>query len=158
MSFLQSSLFGQDFINYRKNNAHYERTKFSSNIRKQGNLPIVIDSVDNELSTLLGCNNDSNYRNCGKEYIMNTETSVLDFTNQVNIDINTLSPTILNGKRLSLGLEDGTIINTNLTLGYIYKKHKNEKDNILYILLTTETTMYGYILSILRYLGFFKKN
>ena len=154
MSFLQSSLFGQDFINYRKNNAHYERTKFSGNVRKQGNLPIVVDSVDNELSTLLGGNDKSNYRNCGKEYIMNSETLVLDFMNQINIDINLLSTTILNGKRVSLGLEDGTIINTDLTLGYVYKKHKNEKDNILYILLTTETTIYGYIMSILRYLGF----
>ena len=35
-------------------------------------------------------------------------------------------------------------------------RQKNEKDNILYILLTQETTMYGYIMSILRYLGIFK--
>ena len=150
MSFLQSSLFGQDFINYRKNNAHYERTKFSSNVRKQGGelIPIVIDSVDNELSTLLG-NGKS-----GKEYTMHKDTTILDFLNQINIDIEKLSNTILNGKKVSLGLEDGTIINKDLTLGYIYKKHRNEKDNILYILVTPETTIYGYIMSILRYLKF----
>lgn len=154
MSFLQSSLFGQDFVNYRKNNAHYERTKFSNNVRKQGIglIPIVIDSVDNELSSLLGGNDKSDYRNYGKEYTMHMDTTVSEFLCQINIDIEKLSDKILNGKKISLGLEDGTIINKDLTLGYIYKKHRNDKDNILYILLTPETTMYGYIISILRYL------
>lgn len=157
MSFLQSSLFGQEFVNYRKNNAHYERTKFSNNIRKKGIglVPIVIDSVDNELSILLG-NTDNEYRNYGKEYTMHMDTIVYDFANTIFIDIENINPDFLKGKKLSLALEDGTIINTKLTLGYIYKKHKNEKDNILYILLTQETTMYGYIMSILRYLGILK--
>lgn len=157
MSFLQSSLFGQEFVNYRKNNAHYERTKFSNNIRKKGIglVPIVIDSVDNELSILLG-NTNNEYRNYGKEYTMHMDTIVYDFANTIFIDIENINPDFLKGKKLSLVLEDGTIIDTKLTLGYIYKKHKNEKDNILYILLTQETTIYGYIMSILRYLGILK--
>ena len=42
-----------------------------------------------------------------------------------------------------------------------YKKFKNQDDNILYLLLTQETTMYGYILSLLRYIfgeSFMKKS
>ena len=162
MSFLQSSIFGQEFVNYRKNNAHYERTKFSNNVRKTGIglVPIVIDSVDTELSTLLGKTDHKypNYRNYGKEYIMHMDTFVLDFSNSIFIDIENTNSNFLKGKKLSLALEDGTIIDPKLTLGYLYKKYKNEKDNILYILLTQETTMYGYIMSILRYLGFFNKN
>ena len=128
MSFLQSSLFGQEFVNYRKNNAHYERTKFSNNIRKKGIglVPIVIDSVDNELSILLG-NTNNEYRNYGKEYTMHMDTIVYDFANTIFIDIENINPDFLKGKKLSLVLEDGTIIDTKLTLGYIYKKHKNEK-------------------------------
>jgi hypothetical protein len=153
MSFLQSSIFGQEFVNYRKSNAHYQRTKFSSNVRQKGigTIPIVIDSVNEELSKLLG-GPDTRYRNYGKEYIMNMDTTVLEFINQVNIDIDNLSPEFLNGKKLSFGLENGSFIDTKISLGYIYKKHKNDKDDILYILLTTETTIYGYIMSILRYL------
>lgn len=160
MSFLQSSLFGQEFVNYRKNNAHYNRTKFSNNVRKKGIglVPIVIDSVDNELSTLLG-KTDNKYRNYGKEYTMHMDTIVSDFANTIFIDIENINSEFLKGKKLSLALEDGTILDNKLTLGYLYKKHKNEKDNILYILLTQETTMYGYIMSILHYLslGFFNK-
>ena len=157
MSFLQSSIFGQEFVNYRKNNAHYERTKFSNNVRKNGTglIPIVIDSVDNELSSLLG-KTDNKYRNYGKEYIMHMDTLVSDFSNTIFVDIENINENFLKGKKLSLALEDGTIIDTKLTLGFLYKKYKNEKDNILYILLTQETTMYGYIMSILRYLGIFK--
>lgn len=154
MSFLQSSLFGQEFVNYRKNNAHYERTKFSNNVRVKGIglVPIVIDSVDQELSTLLG-KTDSKYRNYGKEYTMHMDTTTIDFANTIFIDIENINSDFLKGKKLSLALEDGTILDTKLTLGYLYKKYKNDKDNILYILLTQETTMYGYIMSILRYLG-----
>ena len=157
MSFLQSSLFGQEFVNYRKNKAHYERTKFSNNIRKKGIglIPIVIDSVDNELSILLGKNDSTRYTSYGKEYTMHMDTVVSDFANTINVDLESLSNDI-KGKKLLLALEDGTLIDTKVTLGYLYKKHKNEKDNILYILLTQETTMYGYILSILRYLGFLR--
>lgn len=159
MSFLASSLFGRDFVNYRKNSAHYERTQFSSRVRTQGigMVPIVIDSVDEEMSLMLGENDTvtpKRNRRYGKEYILHMDTKIIDFISQIEIDITKLSPNFLDGKKLKLGLEDGTIItDTSLTLGYIYKKYKNTKDNILYILITQETTMYGYVISILRYLG-----
>ena len=108
MSFLQSSIFGQEFVNYRKNNAHYERTKFSNNVRKTGIglVPIVIDSVDTELSTLLGKTDHKypNYRNYGKEYIMHMDTFVLDFSNSIFIDIENTNSNFLKGKKLSLAL------------------------------------------------------
>lgn len=37
-------------------------------------------------------------------------------------------------------------------LGNIYKKHRNPDDKILYILITKETSIYGYIMSIIKYL------
>lgn len=164
MSFLQSSLFGRDFVNYRKNNAHYERTRFSSIVRGQGVglVPVVVDSVDNTLSTILGGNDPSiSSRNCayGKEFTLHMDTTMGEFLDQINIDLKhstsrTLShQNYMNGKKLKIGLEDGTIVDLKLTLGYIYKKYRNQNDNILYILLTHETTMYGYIISILKYLG-----
>ena len=53
---------------------------------------------------------------------------------------------------LSIGLEDGTIPDASLELGVLYKKHRNIDDKILYVLLTQEKTMYGYVMSIIRYL------
>jgi hypothetical protein len=163
MSFLASSLFGRDFVNYRKNSAHYERTQFSSKVRMQGVglIPIVIDSVDEEISLLLGGNNAttiSRNRNYGKEYVIHMDTVIKDFIQTVESDICKLSPQFWEGKKLKLGLEDGTIItDLSMTLGVAYKKFKNTKDNILYILITQETTIYGYIMSILRYLGLVPK-
>ena len=158
MSFLASSIYGKDFVNYKKNTAHYERTKFSSKVRNAGigNIPIVVDSVEKELSILLGEDDGKakRYYSYGKEYTMHMDTKVSDFVNKIEIDIRNESPKHLSGEKLKLGLEDGTIIaDTSLTLGYLYKKHGSGQDNILYILVTRETTIYGYIISILRYLG-----
>lgn len=158
MSFLQSSLFGRDFVNYRKNSAHYERTRFSTRVRTQDTkmIPIVVDSVDENLSCILGENEHKVKRNknYGREYVLHTDMTVTDLLNKINTDVTKTSQTFMDGKKLKLGLEDGTIIIDNtLTLGYMYKKYKNTKDNILYILVTQENTMYGYIKSILRYLG-----
>lgn len=63
-------------------------------------------------------------------------------------------------KVLKLGLENGKILDNKDILGDLYKKHKSQKDGILYLLLTQETTMYGYIMSLLRYIfgpNFMKK-
>jgi len=162
MSFLASSLFGKDFVNYRKNSAHYERTQFSSKVRMQGVglVPVVIDSVDEDLSLLLGENHSTTMRNrnYGKEYVIHMDTVISDFIQKVEGDICKLSPKFLDGKKLRLGLENGTIItDISMTIGVTYKKFKNTKDNILYILITQETTLYGYIISILRYLGLIPK-
>jgi hypothetical protein len=58
-------------------------------------------------------------------------------------------------ENLSIGLEDGTITAPNEILTDLYKKHRNPDDKILYFLLTPKTSIYNYILSILRYLKFF---
>jgi hypothetical protein len=54
---------------------------------------------------------------------------------------------------LVLGLEDGTILKSSEELGGIYKQHRNKEDKILYLLLTRERSMYGYIISIIKYLS-----
>ena len=52
---LKSSIIGKEFVNYRKITNEHERVHFSNKIRKEGvgNIPIVIDSVDKELTLLL---------------------------------------------------------------------------------------------------------
>ena len=155
MSYLASSIFGKEFINYRKNNAHYERTRFSSKIRNQGIglVPIVVDSVENDLSLILGGKSEGRNKKYGKEYILHMDIKTNDFLTMVTNDINNVEKDFLKGKKIKMGIEEGTLIEMETTIGDIYKKYKNKKDNILYILITQETTVYGYILSILRYLG-----
>lgn len=160
MSFLQSSLLGRDFVNYRKNCAHYERTKFSSKVKNEmnGKIPIVVDSVDESISTILGENINGITKKYGKEYIIDGTLTINDFIIKIENDIKSIKDQTelkvdFSGKKIKLGLEDGTIINDgSITLGTIYKKNKNEKDNILYFLITQENTIYGYIISILKYL------
>jgi hypothetical protein len=53
---------------------------------------------------------------------------------------------------LVLGLENGTIPDQESDLGMLYKKHRNMDDKILYIMLTREKGVYGYVMSILSYL------
>lgn len=155
---LRSSLYGMDFVNYRKSTNEYQRQKFSNKVRSKGigQVPIVVDSVDNELSLALAKTNivsKSTYndytKRYGKEYIVNMDLIVKDFLCQITTDLKITK----SEKNIKMGLENGEILNANMTLGDIYKKFRNKSDNILYILITSETTMYSYILSILRYLG-----
>jgi hypothetical protein len=162
-SFLQSSIFGKDFVNYRKNNAHFQRVNVSSRIRNSGLLPVVIDSVERDLSLLIG----GSLRKYGKNYAFEKESTIEEVYNRVVQDIEETEiedvnkQDILTGKKLKIGLEDGSIItDMSQTLEQLYVKHHNEKDNILYLLITRENTMYGYIMSIIKYLtdALFKKN
>jgi hypothetical protein len=61
---------------------------------------------------------------------------------------------------IKLGLENGTIItDENETVYNLYKKFRNVNDNILYLLVTQEKTMYNYIMSIIKSLfGIFYKS
>jgi hypothetical protein len=156
MSFLASSIFGHEFINYRKNVRDTDRKVFSYNVRQNfpGMIPVVIDSVDQNLSLALNnCDTTMPERmwKYGKEYTMSVNTTVDEVLKEINKNIYII------GKKLILGLEDGTLLKGHEDLGQIYKKNKNQKDQILYLLLTQETTIYGYILSILRYLGILAK-
>ena len=152
MSFLASSIFGHEFVNYRKNVTASNRLVFSHNVRHNlpGMIPVVIDSVDQNLSLALSnCDTSMPEKmwKHGKEYTMSINTTVDEVLKEINANIKVI------GKKLVLGLEDGSLLQENESLGKIYKKNKNNKDLILYLLLTQETTIYGYILSILRYLG-----
>ena len=171
---LMSSIIGSEFINYRKKTSYSHRNNFSSKTRSNGNglIPIVVDSVNYELSMLLSKdeNNIRSNRSCGKEYIMHIDITVDQFLKQINEDIiNKVNKDLVNKDTkittntlfkenvFKLGLEDGSLLDPALTLGYLYKNHKYQKDNILYMLLTKEVTMYGYIMSIIRYVFYNKK-
>ena len=124
-------------------------------------VPIVIDSVDETLSLILGENDIGTPRRArkyGKEYIFHMDQTVGQVLRDLEEDINFLSSAYLIDKRIRLGMDDGGIVNDySLTMGHMYKNYKNPEDNILYILVTKEHTMYGYVKSILRYLGILSK-
>jgi len=151
---LRSSILGQEFINYRKNNDTHTRTCFSESVRSKGigYVPIVVDSVDPELSKALATYDKafSRYIKYGFEIMIHMDLTVADLIKEIKID---LIKKDYDYRYLSIGLEDGTIPDTNIDLGTLYKKNRNKDDKILYVLLTQEKTMYGYVLSIIRYLG-----
>ena len=63
-------------------------------------------------------------------------------------------------KTLKLGLENGKVLESTDVLGDIYKKYKDQRDDILYLLVTEEQSMFTYIISLLRYIfgeNFMKK-
>jgi hypothetical protein len=153
---LRSSILGQEFINYRKNNDTHTRTRFSESVRSKGigYVPIVVDSVDPELSKALATYDKtfSRYIKYGFEIMMHMDETVIDLIKEIKIDL-IKKDYDYDYRYLSIGLEDGTIPDMNIELGTLYKKNRNKDDKILYVLLTQEKTMYGYIMSIIRYLG-----
>ena len=151
---LQSSIFGKEFINYRKSTIEEERNEFSKKTRNKGIgcVPIVVDSVDKELGLLLAKKDKNNPRNIryGLELILHMDLKVIDLVEVIKREINSRNNIDIN---ITIGLEDGTLPETSKQLGVLYKENRNKDDNILYILITRETTIYGYIISILKYLA-----
>lgn len=151
---LKSSILGKEFINYRKNTDKDQRSSFSGNVRSRGlgNVPIVVDSVEKELSDLLATKDEKYPRNIkyGLEVIINMESKMTELLKLVKIELLKKDYEVSN---LVLGLEDGSLIDLDADIGTIYKQYRNKDDKILYVLVTNEKTMYGYILSIIKYLA-----
>ena len=150
-SSLYGSIYGKEFINYRKQNSTMHRRQFLKATKRKGQflIPVVVDSVDEELSLKLSGDLDKkdnfSRRNLkyGKEFSITKDATAQDLLNILDIHGN---------YTLKLALENGTFLNKTDILGNIYKEYHNKEDNILYILVTKETSLYHYLLSIFKYL------
>ena len=154
---MRNSILGQEFINYRKNTDRNQRTKFSDRVRNKGMgyIPIVVDSVDPELSLFLSTKQNPRYIKYGLEIIIHMDLTIADLLKEIQIEFLKRDHEYTN---LFVGLEDGSIPKANIILGDLYKKHRNIDDKILYVLLTRETTIYNYIISIIKYLALTSQN
>lgn len=154
MEMLRSSIIGREFVNYRKSTMKTDRIRFSNKVRSQGlgNVPIVIDSVDSSLGQMLS-SKEGRERNYGIELVMHMDKTISDVLKEVKIIVLQKDmEEMFVDSTLIIGLEDGSIPELTTDLGTIYKKHRNNDDKILYLLLTKEKSTYGYIMSIIRYL------
>lgn len=147
---------GYNFINYKKTRLENERRRFSDSIREQGigRVPIVIDSVEEEIMKILSNREKGRYFN-GVELSKHMDGSIKELIEQIeDIIIKRGGKRLIEKKRIILGLENGEVIDSNdtITLGELYKKYRNRKDRILYILVSRKDTLYGYIMSIIEYI------
>jgi hypothetical protein len=152
---LRSSIIGKEFINYRKVTDRNRRTNFSGKVRSKGlgYIPIVVDSVDHDLSLALSTKDTQYSRSIryGFELTLHMDLTVADLIKEIKIEfLKKDQEQLANG--LVLGLEDGTILEKSQILGDLYKESRNQDDKILYVLATKETSVFAYILSILKYL------
>lgn len=172
MDLLRSSILGHEFVNYRKSSFKNDRIRFSNKIRNMGlgYIPIIIDSIDNDISTHLAntmiynnesyCQLDSqkdflntyniNFSKYGRPLVYHMDNKLTDILQ----DIKTL---LKNNQRFThcqfiIGLEDGTFPAIESDIGTVYKLHRNQADKILYLLVTKEKTSYDYIMSIIHYI------
>jgi hypothetical protein len=150
---LRSSIIGKEFVNYRKTTIKHKRLQFSNSVRKEGigNVPIVIDSVDPNITEALSAR-ENRMMTYGKEMIFHMDRKVKDVVRDVKIILIANDREDIARMGVRLGLEDGTVLENDQELGEVYKRHKNEDDKILYLLVTKEETVYDYIMSILRHL------
>lgn len=155
MEMMRSSILGKEFVNYRKTTMTYDRQQFSHKVRGEGlgNVPIVVDSVDSELSRALATvkHHRSNTR-YGVEIVKHMDQPLSSVMREIKVILLQRDKEELIND-LVLGLEDGTIPDQETELGKLYKKHRNKEDKILYLLLSKERSTYSYILSILKYLS-----
>lgn len=149
---------GREFVNYRKTTMKETRLRFSNRVRESGlgNVPVVIDSVDSELSDILRevhSRTSDKYMTYGREMVFHMDSTLNDVLREVKIImLQKNKEAIMLTQRLTLGLENGTIPKMDSELGNLYKLYRNKDDKILYLMLSRETTAYGYIISILSFL------
>lgn len=167
MELLRSSIIGREFVNYRKTTIRNTRLHFSQDVLRRGKIPIVIDSVDPEISNIIRGSNKTKPSHdfieheftenmkYGKELVYDTNNTISDILRDIKILLLNANreDLFVSGKNtLTIGLENGTIADFKSKLGMLYKMHKNGDDKILYLLISKETTVWGYIISILSYL------
>jgi hypothetical protein len=145
---------GKEFVNYRKSTAREDRVRFSQRVRNEGigNVPVVVDSVDKQLSQTLSMRRNRT-RIYGKEMVFHMDDTVSSVLKEMKMFmLETDNENLVVNETMVLGLEDGSIPDLHSDLGKLYKNKRNQNDKILYFLLSKETTTYGYLLSILTYL------
>lgn len=150
--FLRSSILNREFINYKKYNGHNSKSfSIKTRFKGTGQIPVVIDSIDKQISLLLSncdtINISRRYWTYGGEFEFYIDKPINEILDEVSKLIYSRSNYTINSK-FKFGLENGTIIDKNQTVGELYKQYKNKNDNVLYLLITTENTFYEYLLSI----------
>lgn len=155
---LQSSIMGNEIINFRKQTPRMERSQFSYRVRSQGmaRIPVVVDSVDNTLALLLSEMEDGRTsercRHYGLQLVFHMDDTIFNVMKEIKIILIRKGYEDLINK-IRIGLENGELLQLSDVLGDLYKKYKKNDDKILYLLITQQPTMYEYIISILMYIS-----
>lgn len=161
MQFLRDSIMGKEFVKYRQTRDKLDRLKFSTEVfsksRDMQFIPVVVDTVDKELSPIFLYTDDGymgRYKttHSGLELVLPATSQINDVLTQVKMKIVGAKREDLLLKKINLCLENGDILDPVRMLSEVYKDHKYKEDRILYIIASTEHTVYGYIMSILNYL------
>jgi hypothetical protein len=158
MELLRSSILGKEFVNFRKTTMREDRKSFSNGVREMGvgNVPIVVDSVDRDLSEAISDRTLKRYDNkYGRAIVCHMDKDVRYVLREIKVILIKNDCEQFANQGLRLGLEDGTFPVLDQDLGTLYKKHRNKNDKILYLLLTKEESMFGYIMSIVSYVTSF---
>lgn len=150
-SFMKSSLAGMEIGNFKQQNDKNTRQKFfrDVNAKLPNSVPVVLDALDKELSAILsGIDTKNTPRKkwtYGKAGNVNPNITLSEF-----VEYHTRNFPKTN-KTLRVCNEDNQFLSNDLVLGFIYNSYKNTSDNILYLTITYETTVYNYIVSLFKY-------
>ena len=148
---MRSSLTGMEIGNFKQQNDKNSRQKFfrNTNTNTPASVPVVLDALDKQLSAILAGIDTENTPKIkwkyGKAGNVNPNMNLLEF-----ITFST-QKFPKNNKTLRVCNEDNQFLDNNLTIGYLYNNFKNTSDNILYLTITYETTIYDYIVSLFKY-------
>lgn len=154
---LRSSILGKEFIRYKIYTTDYERRRFYKRAMDNKKIPIIVDSLESEYNEIFRKKeyiDGERVVKYGLEIEMDPQKKIKDLIREIKIELlKNEKEYIYMDNNIRIGLEDGVIIsNTEEYIVDIYRSKKNEKDNILYILVTHEKTIYSYIMSIIRYI------
>lgn len=162
MDLMKSSIMGKELIRHRKEFTKTERIHFSSQVRESGlgNVPIVVDSMDTELQEIL----DTRHTGMkGLRIIMHVDDRVYDLMKRIKIhliekgkdDLRLIQNLrLVLKKTLEVGEKDN-FVDDFAIIGKLYNTYKEKDDNILYLILTKDQTLWSFLIRLLK--SFFRQ-
>lgn len=148
---MRSSIAGMEIGHFKKQNNKNSRQRFFRDVNAKfpASVPVVLDCIDKELSAILAGVDTLVTPKIkwiyGKAGNVNSYISLEEF---IKFSTQNFPKTT---KKIKICNEDHQFLSNNLTMGYIYNNYKNTSDNILYLTITYENTIYDYIVSLFKY-------
>lgn len=131
-------------LNYKNYKSESQRNIFSSKIRCAGidHIPIVVDSMDKNLASAISTKTPNyTFEKYGLEISLHSESTVSDLINiikQKMIDNDNIIQFDLYLENDIYPIYDNSIID----FCFLYKKYRNESDNILYFIIKPKISIF----------------
>lgn len=135
----------QNELNYQNYKSENQRNLFSSKIRSAGidHIPIVVDSTDKKLALAISTiKSNTIFEKYALEISLHSDSNFLDLINIIKekmLKNNNYIPFDIYLENDMYPIHENSIVD----FGFLYKKYRNQSDNILYFIIKPQLSFFN---------------